>query len=406
MLDRRKNNLALSLLLIALFLLAAAARAGATVQLGIDVLQREDFAPLRGKRIGLVTNQTGVNSEGVKTRVILAHASGVKLVALFTPEHGLDGTEGAGRYVASRRDRVTGLMAYSLYGPTRKPTPQMLAGIDALVYDMQDIGCRSYTYISTLAKCMEAAGEKGIEVVVLDRPNPLGGMRIEGPGMEDRWKSFIGQLPVPYVHGMTAGELARMADGYGWVQPRCRLTVIQMKGWNRQMSWEDTGLRWIKPSPNIPYESSPLYYVATGMIGELAGMETGVGTPQAFQIAAANHASVERVMRTMESMHPDGVSFSPYVQGHFEGVRLHIEPHADANLTALGIYLLAGLDSGMHPDLFAVSGTEKLEMFFKAYGSGAIRDQITRGMPPSRIVAGWAGGVSRFESERAPFLLY
>jgi len=403
MLDCRKKFLSI---FIALFLLGGVVRAGATVQLGIDVLQQENFAPLRGKCIGLVTNQTGVNSAGVKTRLILAHAPGVRLVALFTPEHGLDGTEGAGRYVGSRRDPVTGLMAYSLYGPTRKPTPRMLAGIDTLVYDMQDIGCRSYTYISTLAKCMEAAGELGIDVVVLDRPNPLGGLRVEGPGMEDRWKSFIGQLPVPYVHGMTAGELARMADAHGWVQPRCRLTVIQMKGWNRQMSWEDTGLRWVKPSPNIPYESSPLYYVATGMIGELAGMETGVGTPQAFQIAAANHASLERVMHTMEAMHPDGVSFSPYLVGNFKGVRLHIEPHTDANLTALGIYLLAGLDSGMHPDLFAVSGTEKLEMFFKAYGSGIIRDQITRGMPPSRIVAGWAGGVSRFESERAPFLLY
>jgi uncharacterized protein YbbC (DUF1343 family) len=405
MLDCRKKNLVLGMLFCLLFWLGAA-RAGAAVMLGIDVLQQEDFAPLRGKHIGLITNQTGVNSEGVKTRVILAHAPGVKLVALFTPEHGLDGTEMAGRYVSSRRDPLTGRMAYSLYGPTRKPTPEMLAGIDTLVYDMQDIGCRSYTYISTLAKCMEAAGEKGIDVVVLDRPNPLGGLRIEGPGMEDRWKSFIGEFPVPYVHGMTAGELARMADADGWVQPRCRLTVIQMRGWNRQMSWEDTGLRWVKPSPNIPYDTSPMYYVATGMIGELAGMETGVGTPEAFEIAAANHASVERVMDELEALHPSGVSFSPYVEGNFEGVRLHIEPHADANLTALGIYLLAGLDAGRRPDLFQVSDGDKIEMFFKAYGSGVIRDQIERGMRPSRIVAGWSGEVSRFEAQRAPYLLY
>ena len=407
MLDCRKKNLVPCVLLpLLLLLLLGAARAGAAVLLGIDVLQQEDFAALRGRRIGLVTNQTGVNSAGVKTRVILARAPGVKLVALFTPEHGLDGTEGAGRYVGSRRDPLTGVMAYSLYGPTRKPTPQMLAGIDTLVYDMQDIGCRSYTYISTLAKCMEAAGEKGIEVVVLDRPNPLGGLRVEGPGMEDRWKSFIGELPVPYVHGMTAGELARMANARGWVQPRCSLTVIPMKGWSRRMSWEDTGLRWVKPSPNIPYDTSPMYYVATGMIGELAGMETGVGTSQAFEIAAANHASLDRVLDEMRMLHPEGVTFSPYQAGHFEGVRLHIEPHAEVNLTALGIYLLAGLDAGRHPDLFALSGGEKLEMFFKAYGSGIIRDEITRGMPPSRIVAGWAGGVSRFEEQRAPFLLY
>jgi uncharacterized protein YbbC (DUF1343 family) len=383
-----------------------AARAGASVLLGIDVLQQEDFAALQGRRIGLVTNQTGVNSEGEKTRVILAHAPGVRLVALFTPEHGLDGTELAGRYVSSRRDPLTGLMAYSLYGPTRKPTPQMLAGIDTLVYDMQDIGCRSYTYISTLAMCMEAAGEKGIDVVVLDRPNPLGGIRIEGPGMEDRWKSFIGELPVPYVHGMTAGELAKMADSRGWVQPRCNLTVIRMKGWNRQMSWEDTGLPWVRPSPNIPYETSPLYYVVTGMIGELAGMETGVGTPEAFQIAAANRASADHVLDEMRALHPDGVGFAPYSEGRFGGVRLRIEPHNDANLTGLGIHLLCALNDGLRPDLFEISNGDKLQMFYKSYGSAEIRDQIARGEPPSRIIAGWAGGVSRFQAERRPYLLY
>jgi uncharacterized protein YbbC (DUF1343 family) len=404
MLDRRKKNLAAWLLFWVLAL--AAGRARATVLLGIDVLEREGFAPLEGKHVGLITNQTGVNSEGIKTRVILAHAPGVKLVALFTPEHGLDGTEMAGRYVSSRRDPLTGRMAYSLYGPTRKPTPEMLNGIDTLVYDMQDIGCRSYTYISTLAMCMEAAGEKGIDLVVLDRPNPLGGLRIEGPNREDRWKSFIGELPVPYVHGMTAGELARMANACGWVQPRCRLTVIPMRGWSRQMSWEDTGLRWVRPSPNIPYDTSPLYYVATGMIGELAGMETGVGTPEAFEIAAAHNASVERVEEELRALHPSGVSYAPYIEGNFEGVRLHIEPHTDANLTALGIYLLAGLDAGRRPDLFQISNGDKIEMFFKAYGSGVIRDEIERGMPPSRIVASWAGGVSRFEAQREPFLLY
>jgi uncharacterized protein YbbC (DUF1343 family) len=205
---------------------------------------------------------------------------------------------------------------------------------------------------------------------------------------------------------MTAGELARMADADGWVQPRCRLTVIQMRGWSRQMSWEDTGLRWVKPSPNIPYDTSPLYYVATGMIGELAGMETGVGTPEAFEIAAAHNASYERVMDEMRYCRAPGVSFSPYIEGNFEGVRLHIQPHTDANLTALGIYLLAGLDAGRRPDLFELSNGDKLEMFFKSYGSDFIREEMERGVPPSRIVAGWAGGVSRFEAEREPYLLY
>jgi uncharacterized protein YbbC (DUF1343 family) len=404
MLDRRKKNLVRAILFWILAL--GTLRAGATVMLGIDVLERENFDVLQGHRIGLITNQTGVNAEGTKTRLILAHAPGVKLVALFTPEHGLDGTEMAGRYVSSRHDPLTGRMAFSLYGPTRKPTPQMLAGIDMLVFDMQDIGCRSYTYVSTLVMCMEAAGEKGIPIVVLDRPNPLGGVRIEGPGMEDRWKSFIGELPVPYVHGMTVGELARMANARGWVQPHCKLIVIQMRGWDRQMAWEDTGLRWVKPSPNIPYDSSPMYYVATGMIGELAGMETGVGTSHAFQVAASNHASVSNVLRELDRMRPEGVTFEPYVEGRFEGVRLHIEPHPDANLTAIGVYLLAGLDADRRPDIFEVSSGDKLEMFYKSYGSADIREQIERGVPPGRIVAGWAGEVSRFEAERQPYLLY
>jgi uncharacterized protein YbbC (DUF1343 family) len=404
MLDCRKKNLALSILFWVVSL--GAARAGGAVLLGIDVLQQDDFAALQGRHIGLVTNQTGVNSAGIKTRVLLAHAPGVKLVALFTPEHGLDGTDLAGRYVASRRDPLTGRMAYSLYGPTRKPTPAMLRGIDTLVYDMQDIGCRSYTYVSTLAKCMEAAGENGISVVVLDRPNPLGGIRIEGPGLEDRWQSFIGEFPVPYIHGMTVGELARMADARGWVQPHCRLTVIRMRGWDRQMSWEDTGLRWVQPSPNIPYDTTPLYYAATGMIGELAGLETGVGTTQAFRIAAANGASAAHVMKVMQALDPGGVTFSPYVEGRFEGVRLHIETHSDANLAGLGIYLLAALNYGMHPDLFAESAGDKLDMFYKAYGSDLIRSRLASGVRPSRIVASWAAGVSKFDSARQPYLLY
>jgi len=404
MLDRRKKNLVPAILFWLMVL--GTIRAGAAVELGIDVLQQEDFSVLQGHQIGLITNQTGVNSQGIKTRVILERAPGVRLVALFTPEHGLDGTELAGRYVSSRRDRVTGLEAYSLYGPTRKPTPEMLRGIDMLVFDMQDIGCRSYTYVSTLILCMEAAGEKGIPVVVLDRPNPLGGVRIEGPIMEDRWKSFIGELPIPYVHGMTVGELAKMANARGWVQPHCHLIVIQMRGWDRHMDWGDTGLPWVKPSPNIPYETSPMYYVATGMIGELAGMETGVGTEHAFQVAAANHTSVYTVMHAMDRMRPEGVSFEPYVEGHFEGVRLHIEPHPDANLTAIGIFLLAGMDAYRNPDIFEESSGDKLQMFYKSYGSSDIREEIERGVSPERIVSSWSGGVARFAWERQPYLLY
>ena len=216
------RNLTLSLSLIVAFILPTSV--AKAVELGIDVLQGNNFDLLRGKRVGLVTNQTGVNSAGVKTRMILKKH--VNLVALYTPEHGLDGTEKAGVEVRSRRDPVTGLIAYSLYGDTRKPTPKMLQGIDVLVYDMQDIGCRSYTYISTMGKCLEACAEQGKEFVVLDRPNPLGGNRVEGQGIDPKWISFVGQFPVPYVHGMTVGELALMANAKGWMGPKLSLIHI------------------------------------------------------------------------------------------------------------------------------------------------------------------------------------
>ena len=385
-------------------LLGLANIANGQVQLGIDVLKNENFAPLQGKRVGLVTNQTGVDSAGVRTRIILKNAPGVKLVALFTPEHGLDGTELAGKYVASRRDKVTGLPAYSLYGPTRKPTPQMLAGIDVLVYDMQDIGSRSYTYISTMVKCMEAAGENHIEFMVLDRPNPLGGLRVEGPPIEPQWISFVGQLPVPYIHGMTAGELAEMANARGWTQTRCKLSVVSMQGWQRQMIWTDTGLRWVATSPNIPRATSPLYYIATGIVGELAGLDIGCGGPQPFELISTKWLDAGRFTAYMLSLNMPGVSFSEYSRGAFQGSRLRIEPHTQANLCALGVYMLAGLNHG--GNIFEKSRGDKLEMFYKCYGSESIRAQIEKGVPVSRIVAGWAPGITRFEAERKPYLLY
>ncbi|MGB8353385.1 MAG: DUF1343 domain-containing protein [Chthoniobacteraceae bacterium] len=390
--------------IVAILILACAGIAQAQVQLGIDVLQSENFAALQGKRVGLITNQTGVNSAGKKTRLILAHAPGVKLVALFSPEHGPDGTELAGKYVASRRDSATGLLVHSLYGPTRKPSPQMLAGIDVLVYDMQDIGSRSYTYISTMVKCMEAAGELGIEFVVLDRPNPLGGVRVEGPLIEPQWISFVGQIPVPYVHGMTAGEIARMANAFGWAQKRCKLSVIPMRGWQRQMTWVDTGLHWVPTSPNIPRANSPLYYVATGIVGELAGLEIGCGGPEPFEIIATKWLNAQSFTKYLQSLDMPGVTFSEYSRAGFQGSTIHIDSHAEANLCALGIYILAGINHGTN--VFERSHGDKLQMFYKCYGSEAISAQIEKGVPVSRIVAGWAPGVARFEAERKPYLLY
>ena len=375
------------------------------VELGIDVLKQHDFSILQGKRVGLVTNHTGIDGNGVKTRVVLAHAPGVKLVALYAPEHGLDGVVGAGKYVAASRDRVTGLPVYSLYGPTRKPSPAMLKGIDVLVYDMQDIGSRSYTYISTMVKCMEATAEAGIPFVVLDRPNPLGGLRVEGPPMEPGWISFVGQLPVPYIHGMTAGELAQMANGKGWVQPKCNLTVIKMHNWQRNMTWNDTGLRWVATSPNIPYANSPFYYAATGLAGEVGGIETGCGGPEPFQVAACKWTDAGRFTSYMRSQNLPGVTFTEYTKNGFQGAKLRIDPKAEADICSIGVYILAAAQKSTPHSIFT-GPDSKYDIFYKCYGSRSIRADIERGVPPSRIVASWAPYNQRFVNDRKPYLIY
>jgi len=388
----------------AIALLAISSTSNAAVELGIDVLERNNYALLRGKRVGLVTNQTSVDSHGDKTRVLLRQHC--NLVALYTPEHGLNGTEKAGRYVKSRRDPVTGLTAYSLYGPTRRPTPAMLRGIDVLVFDLQDIGCRGYTYISTMGKCMEAAAENNIDFVVLDRPNPLGGLRIEGPLVQAGWISFVGQFPVPYVHGMTVGELARMVNDRGWIDGHCNLTIVPMRGWTRNLTWSDTGLRWIPTSPNIPHATTPFYYLATGMIGELAGLETGVGSDKSFEVIAAKWVNAENFTRYLRSLEIPGVSSMEFHRGRVQGSALRISPSTPANLTALGIYMLAELNRTSGSNLLSRTNRSKLDIFFKVYGSSAIRSQLQRGMSPATIVASWEKDIANFRAARRPYLLY
>ncbi len=396
-----------SLGLSAAFLLGAPCSVEARVELGIDVLQREGFAPLRGKRVGLITNQTGVDSQGRRTREILHKAPNVRLVALYTPEHGLDGTEKAGQYVASRRDPLTGVMAHSLYGPTRKPSAEMLKGVDVLVFDMQDIGCRSYTYISTMGKCMEAAGERGIQFMVLDRPNPLGGHRIEGPGISKEWFSFVGQFPIPYVHGLTVGELAQMSNAKGWSGPRCDLRVIPMRGWNRSMMWRDTGLRWVRTSPNIPYADSPAYYVATGILGSLSGVDIGIGTKLPFQVAGAGWLNSEQLAKTMSNAGISGVKFeAARTPGGSPGVRIHIDPARASNLTEINLHLIAEFNKRTSRSLFTRTSKSGLNLFHKVCGGTEIQNQLSKGVSPKALVRSWEPIVARFQRERQPFLIY
>ena len=388
--------------------LASIMSAHAGVMLGIDVLEANHFDLLQGRRVGLITNQTGVNASGVKTRKILKNADGVKLVALFTPEHGLDGTEGAGKYITSRIDKLTGLPAYSLYGPNRKPSSGMLRGIDTLVFDMQDIGCRSYTYVSTMGKCMQAAAENGIEFIVLDRPNPLGGNRVEGPGMEQQWISFIGQFPVPYVHGLTTGELAQMSNARGWMGPKCSLKIVKMRGWSRSMTWPDTGLHWVQTSPNVPRAMSPFYYVLTGLIGELSPPELGCNTSEPFEICATNWMSASAFSSYLSSLDTPGVQFSPV--SNFKGcngVRIRISPNTSTDLCALSMNMLTYMNkTAGSRSIFARTGGEAMDLFYKSCGGKTIRHQIESGVSPKAIAASWRPNIERFRSERAKFLLY
>jgi uncharacterized protein YbbC (DUF1343 family) len=282
----------------------------------------------------------------------------------------------------------------------------MLRGIDVLLFDLQDIGCRSYTYISTMVRAMEACGEQGKQFIVLDRPNPLGGGRVEGPPLERRWVSFVGQIPVPYVHGMTAGELALMTHAQGWVAARPDLGVVKMRGWNRSMLWEDTGLRWVPTSPNIPRPSSPRYYVATGMLGGLSNVDVGIGTAHPFEYAGGRGVDGVALARAMRAHGFAGVRFSPYSRSGFGGVRLSVAPRAGADLVAVGVALIAEINQQTRGAIFSKASASKMNLFHKVYGSEELARKVRRGVSPRDIAASWSAPVSRFMAQRQRFLLY
>ena len=303
------------LLLLVCWLLPLLAQA--QVMTGIEVLRSYGFEELQGKRVGLVTNPSGVDSRLRSTIDILFDAPEVNLVALFGPEHGVRGDVYAGDHVADAKDPRTGLPVYSLYGATREPTPEMLKGIDVMVYDIQDVGTRSYTFISTLGLVMRACAKADVEVLVLDRPNPLGGLKVEGPYVEDGYYSFVSQYRIPYIYGLTVGELAGLINEEGLnrgqkgdQQPlRCRLNVIPMRGWERRMLFKDTGLPWILPSPNIPSQTSALCYPASGICGEYGHLNTGVGYTIPFETFAAPWVDADALKALLDSYGIPGVAF-------------------------------------------------------------------------------------------------
>ncbi|MBS1904831.1 MAG: DUF1343 domain-containing protein [Bacteroidetes bacterium] len=275
-------------ILVALFVSATCV--DASTRTGLDVFSSNKFAQLKGKKVALVVNQTSLSDSGAFSGDLLLdeaartrRASPLRLVAIFTPEHGLNGARKAGA-TSDSAETYRGVPVYSLYGSTRKPTLKMLRGIDVLVFDMQDIGVRPYTFLSTMILAMEAAAENNIEFVVLDRPNPLGGERVEGNVLDTSLRSFVGQIPIPYIHGMTLGELAKMAVGEGWFKSaaKLKLTVVPMQGWSRRMTWPETKLKWVAPSPNIPTWRSAVGCAIFGAIGELGTLSVGIGTDAPF----------------------------------------------------------------------------------------------------------------------------
>jgi uncharacterized protein YbbC (DUF1343 family) len=391
--------------------------AAAEVKLGNEVLASSGFKVLKGKRVGLITNPSGANRNLDTTIEVLRAAPGVQLVALFGPEHGVYGDVPAGEKVSSRIDERTGLPVHSLYGKTFRPTREMLQGLDAVVYDLQDTGCRSYTFITTMGVAMDACGEAGVEFVVLDRPDPLGGKRVEGPMLDNKFRSAVSRWDVPYVYGLTCGELARMINGEGWITNRCKLTVVPMKGWKRNMVWRDTRLPWVPSSPHVPHGESSLYQVATGMLGEIGGISTGIGYTLPFECIAGPDLDAHKFADALNGYRLPGVKFQPVIYKPYyftfsnqviAGVQLYFSDPAHAPLTAINFYALETLKKLANRDLFAdaVKRNKSFSMFDKVNGTDATRKALQAGTPAAEIVASWKPGEESFLQQRKKYLLY
>jgi uncharacterized protein YbbC (DUF1343 family)/CubicO group peptidase (beta-lactamase class C family) len=373
------------------------------VKPGIEVLAADGFAPLVGKNIGVITNHTGIDAAGRSTLDLLLRAKGVKVRAIFSPEHGLSGR--LDEKVASGRDAATGLPIYSLYGKVTRPTPQMLAGLDALVYDIQDVGCRYYTYITTMAYAMEAAAAAHLDFYVLDRPDPITAACVQGPVLDPDLKSYIGYYAMPIRYGMTAGELAQLFNCEKRIG--VKLQVVPMTGYRRDLWFGETGLPWVNPSPNLRSLTQAILYPAVGMI-ESANVSVGRGTPTPFEVMGAPWISGPRLAEYLNKRKIDGIVFepvvftpsaSPYPQKRCEGVRLRVANRAALDSPALGVELAAALYR-LYPGKFNFGGTLGM------VGSREVLQAIKCGVDPRDIVRQWQARLHNFDRVRAKYLLY
>lgn len=377
----------------------------AVVAPGVDVLLA-DPGILRGKRIGLVTHQAGLTADSRLTSEALATASGLQVTALFAPEHGIEGNLDAGEAVPTLPSRTP---IYSLYGTVFQPTRPMLARVDVLVVDLQDVGVRPFTYTSTMANVMTAAKQAGKPVVILDRPNPLGGVIVDGPILEPELRSFIGLHPIPYVFGMTIGELAQLYNKEFAIG--ADLTVVPMRGWKRGMTWTDTGLPWENPSPGITYPDAPFYYAATGPV-DGTNIWNGVATESRFQVLLASWIDGPGLAERLNRYNLPGVRFTPsavpypHTGESWYGVRLHVTDPAKFRPSATIVYALAEIRR-MHGERLTFRRPRNgHHLFDLVWGTKDLRLALTRGDTAATIVARWQPELERFQKLREPHLLY
>ncbi len=371
-------------LLMLFLLMGNVSAAPPKVKVGAELLFTDDYIHLiQGKRVGLITNHTAVNSKMLSTMDLVkknASVYGYTLTAFFAPEHGITGSLHASEMVQDEKD-ADGIPIFSLHGKTQRPTEKMLSKVDVLLYDIQDIGSRSYTYSTTLFYAMEEAAKHNIPVIILDRPNPINGVVIDGPMLEDKWRSIVGYVNVPYCHGMTIGELARFFNSEN--QIGCKLEVIPMKGWQRKMSFQDTGLTWIPTSPHIPEATTAFFYPITGILGELQMVSTGIGYTLPFKIVGAPWIDAKLFAQHLNSQKFPGVSFKPFYfrpfYGRFakedcEGILIVVTNPLTYKPVSTQ-YLLIGILKSLYPKQFkeALSNSsDRKNMFCKVNGTEKI----------------------------------
>lgn len=407
-----KKNIVLGILA------ACALTLGAQVKPGVEVLRDNNFEGLRGKRVGLITNPSGVDNQLKSTVDILAEAPGVELVALYAPEHGVRGDFHAGDKVENAVDSATGIPVYSIYGKYRKPSPEMLKDIDVMVYDIQDNGCRSFTFISTMGLAMEACAELGKEFMVLDRPNPINGNKIEGNLTEPDCVSFVSQFPIPYLYGLTPGELANYLNEEGILKngAKVNLTVVPMEGYNRSMDFRATGMPWVLPSPHMPVPESAIYYPVSGILGELYAISIGVGYTEPFKLFAADWIDAEKLCARLKARNIPGMMFRPihirpfYSTGqgkNYEGVEVYVTDVDKAPLSLTQFYVMEEL-ADMYPDkkIFDLADSKRFSMFDKVCGSKQIRERFTKRYKTADIEDYWNKDSEAFRTASAKYHLY